>query len=93
MDMLGKTGNLLTLRTLMPTHVQRLADNNFVNLVFFSKTAQRLEVGFHVLSTNGRAGLGRQQQRIADGNSNGFVANIKSHNPHIFMIAPVVTEL
>ena len=77
----------------MSAHVQRLADNNFVNFVFFSKTAQRLEVGFHVLSTNGRAGLGRQQQRIADGNSNGFVANIKSHNPHIFMIAPVVTEL
>ena len=86
----GEAGYFLALAALLSVHMQRLADNDFVHLIFVNKAAQKIDIGFKVFSLNRRPGLCCQQERVTYGNTDGFVSDIERHNPHIFMIQPPV---
>ena len=88
MEFFGEASHLFALQACVAAHMQRLADDNLVNLVFLRQTADRLNVGFQGLSTNRRPRLGRQHKSVTDSNTYCLVAHIESHNPHNFMIPP-----
>jgi len=70
--------------------VQRLANNDFMHFIFLDQAPKRVDIGFNIFSPDSGPPLGRQEQGIADGNADGFIAHVESHNPHILMIQPEV---
>ena len=78
--------HLLTLPALFAIHMQRLTEYNFMHFVFLDKPPKNFDILLQIFAANRRPRLGGQEQSITHGNSNGFVAQVESHNPHIFMI-------
>jgi hypothetical protein len=86
MQFFDKSSHFLALSTFCTIHVQGLADDNLVHFVVLRKIPQNLKVRLKILASNRGTRLSRKQQRIAYGYADGFVADIESHNSHIFMI-------
>src|SRR5207253_2159248 len=57
----GEARHFLALGALLPIHMQRLADDDFVHLVFINKTAKYIDIGFKISSPNRRPGLCSQK--------------------------------
>ena len=85
-QIVGKLRNLSALRAFLASHMKGLPDNNLMNLVFDGEASQRFDVGGHIPSSESRTGLSRNQQGVADRDSDVPVTYVQSHNPHIFMI-------
>src|SRR5437016_1258767 len=61
-ELFGEASHLFALQAFAAAHMQRLADDNLVNLIFLRQTADRLNVGFQSLTTDRRPRLGRQHK-------------------------------
>ncbi len=64
--------------------MEGFADNDLVHFVLQHDTAENFQVGFQVLSAQCRPGLRSHQKCVADSDSDGFVADVEGHNPHVF---------
>src|SRR5206468_12408846 len=87
-DLVCEPGDFFALRAFMAVHMQRFADHDLVNLIFFCQAADGRDVGSRVFSPVGWTRLGCEHKGITNGNTNRLVANVESHNPHNFMIQP-----
>ena len=85
-----KYADFLALAALFSTHVQRLTDYNLVHLVYLCKSPKKFNVGFGIFSLDCGPRLCCQEKSVADGDADGFIAHVEGHNPHNFMIQPVV---
>jgi hypothetical protein len=55
-----------------------------MHFVLRGEPLERLDIGLRAFAAYGRTRLGREQERVADGYANRFVADVQGHNPHIF---------
>src|SRR5437016_11455316 len=90
LNLTGEAGHFLALWALLAVHVQRLANDDFVHFIFGNKSAKNIDIGVKTFSSNRRPGLCCEKERVTYGNTDGFIADIETHNPHIFMIPPPV---
>ena len=75
---------LFTLGTGCAIHMKRLANHDLMHLVLLGQAPEYFDVGFQVFSPEGRSSLCGEEKCVADGDADGFIANVESHNPHIF---------
>ena len=86
----GKSTHLVTLPALVAIHMQGLAHYDLMHFIVLDKASKNFDIVLKIFAANRRPPLGGQEQSVTHRNSNIPIAQVESHNPHIFMIQPMV---
>src|SRR6266850_358476 len=57
-----------------------------MHFVFLGEAAKHFQVRLELFPAKRRPGLRRQQERVADSDTDSLITDVESHNPHFFMI-------
>src|SRR5207253_7995392 len=80
---LGELARILGLNACVPTHVQRLADQNQIHRFLLRNAGKRRQIGAIVLSLEGGETLRRDTKLVAEGQADPPPAEVEGKNSHV----------